>query len=846
MGMFKGIKKLFNATSSSKEQGSHKRGLKRSEGAINKKYIKELNKSRYKLKQTLQLNIEKGNTWDSFFSQEKENPKFIGFTHRSRRKFRYLYHHKYFIITEAAKAFEIICTEETREITYKGTPIDKFRANHANEQAIILNKKSEVAIINVNTGETLIYEFEWQPFTIAMGNDFWLVGTRETYDGPGELICFDYSGEQKWAITFKEKFSTMFGEITFTPYLLEVSSDSQNIFVSSMDCLYRLDTNGELKTRIATSELKKGDLKEKYRDLHKSLSRTPKTEDEAVQLMAEKMAAQISLSSDTIDINSSFAAFTHDPKTDVLYLLESEGRLSSWSPNGSLKWINTFKEKGRFLDFVDDKVIVSLETGETFWIDHEGVFQYGAKFPMGVSSISLIPNKDAYLLVCNDHRLYELYKGSGKFIKGSEGHPGMRLFQIKDQNVFFDGGESTQGYFWLAPPGEDWKHFEAKTFLEVDEQNIESGIAPEITPTEAFEMSSVLKSNSGYFGNRIIDLEREVIYVVEKPPQTDIRVHIEMTPAQQRKDLLRSFLICYDLNGNIVWEKQLYSDMWSLYASPDKSTIFTSVPSKDQVTYEPGHIHIFSNEGNILKKIKVDAHGFDLNFISDDTAIIKFPTEDRKFKRGIFKLSENGEWELTIPEHDVESALFPFGRGLHFFESKYFKLERIDKKKYNLISSQNQLELNPKAAVYQAVETPEGQLAFRTGTRSISFYNQKLKKATELKESKAIQTFAVGNNSTAIMTKEEIRCYDEEGTLKWRYSSLPKSNGILAWYPNRKLYLWILSNSNEKIVAAINENGHVVKSQLFKTAGYHRDILIYPNQDKFIAQTNSQIEIYRL
>ena len=57
-------------------------------------------------------------------------------------------------------------------------------------------------------------------------------------------------------IAFKETLSTMFGELSFMPYLLEVSADSTDIFVSSMDRLYRLDNNGNLKARIAISELK--------------------------------------------------------------------------------------------------------------------------------------------------------------------------------------------------------------------------------------------------------------------------------------------------------------------------------------------------------------------------------------------------------------------------------------------------------------------------------------------------------------------------------------------------------------------------------------------------------------
>lgn len=846
MGIFEKIKKIFNPALSSIDQSSKSNVLNSNTGTIENKYIKKSEKNRYRLIQTFHLNVETSNSWDSFFSQQKENPKIIGFTKRSRRKFRYLYHNSNLVVTEAVKKIEIISPNETKEILYNDTLIDKFKPKYANEKAIIFIKKNEIAVMNNANGETKIYEFEWQPFTFIMTNNFWIVGTRETYDGPGELYCFSYNGEKNWSITFKEKFVTMFGEIYFTPYLLEVSSDYENIFVASMDCLYQLDTNGNLITRIAISEIKKKELEEKYKDLQSSLSRTPKTEKEVIQLKAEKMAAQFSLNFDKANFNSPFAAFTHDPKTQTLYLLEAEGRLSSWSQSGSLKWINTFKEKGSFLDFVDDKVIVSLETGATFWLDNDGSFKYGAKFPMEVSTITLIPDKDAYLIVCKDHRLYELHKKDGSFVRGTEGHPGMMLFQINDQNIFFDGERNTQGYFWLAPPKVKWEHFEAKTFLEVNNEDFESPIAPEITVTKSFEAPYVFKGKSSHLGNRIIDLEGERIYVVEKPPVTDISIYSRMTIKQKRDDSLKSFLVCYNLNGEIIWEKQFYSDMYSLYISPDKKEIFTSIPSKDQVTYEPGHIIILSNDGDVLKKIKVDAHGFDLSFVSNNKAMIKFPTEGSKSKKAILKKDQSGGWDLNFPRYDVENEMSPFGVGLDWFESNTFKLERIDKKVYNLISFKKQIVLNLKAAIYQVVETPEGQLSFLSGTRLLSFYNQELEKVIEIKESKAIQSFVVGNNSTAVITKEEIRCYDKEGLLKWRYSSLPKSKGILAWYPTKKTYVWVNTSSSDTIVAAITEDGDIVKSQLFKATEYHSGIILYPKQDAFIAQTNSRIEIFRL
>lgn len=846
MGILSSIKKLLNGSLTSEKASKSEMSVQGHSEYENSQYIKQVKRKRYSLVQTLELNIVKADSWASFFSQQKENQKFIGFKHRSRRKFRHLYHNNKIIVTEAEKVIEIVSEEEHFKIAFKDTPIEKYRANQANEQGVLLVQKNAIAMINVNNGSTFIYEFEWQPFSLAMGDNFWLVGTRETYEGPGELYCFGYDGEQKWAITFKETFSTVFGDLTFMPYLLDVSSDSTDIFVSSMDRLYRLDREGVLKARIAISDLKKKDLEEKYQNLNQSISREPKTEKETIHLFAKQMAAQFSLGFEESTVNSPFSSFAHDPKTDMLFLLENKGRISAWDHNGSLQWINSFQQGGTYLEWVDNKAVVSFETGETFWLDRDGFFLYGAKLPMQAASISLVPNKDTYLVVCKDHRLYEMHKESGELVKGSDGHPGMKLFRINGQNIFFDGEEHKQGYFWLAPEGQEWEHFQAKTFLEADNHKIDTGVAPEITPTKEFKKAHVLKSDYDWFGSRVIDMERGRFYVVEKGPETDIKDLVEMSESERRKDRLNHYLVCYDLNGRVVWKKQLYSEMWALYGSPDNTTLFTSVPLKEQVTYEPGYILILSNEGKELKKFKVDAHGFHLDFISNERAIIKFAAEIGKRDIGLLTRNDNN-WELIFSEENVEKDLYPFGAGLHHFESEQFTLARTDKKKYSLKSNHNQKDLNLKAAIYGAVETPNRELAFRSGTRLIAFYNQELEKTKEVKESEAIQTFAVGDNSIVVVMKEEIKGYNKEGLLQWRYGSLPKSEEFkIAWYPNSQLYVWVVSNSNEMIVASITEQGVVRRSQSFKKQVFHRELLMYPNQEVFIAQTNSQIQVFNL
>lgn len=811
-------------------------------------YYHNVKKVKYQQLSTIPLQSTSQPMWNSFFSVSKTNPKLIGFEKRSRKKFRHLFHSKELLIAEADGVIEFVTKEKIEQISLKDTPLQKFHHVTVNKTGGILLNKEKVALVNYHSLHAIMYEFQWQPFIFASCENFWLVGTRETYDGPGELYCFDYNGELKWAIAFTEKFSDLFGGLSFIPYLLKISSDSTDIFVSSMDRLYRLDVNGHLKARIAISELKENELKQKYEEMQRALAIPPKTEGELISMYAKQLSAQFSIGLERSTFTSPFAGFAHDPKTDMIFILEDKGRVSAWNSSGKLQWFNTFKNEGRYISWLDDKLIVSFQSGETFWLNREGKSIYGAKLPKQASTIDLIPNQDKYLIVCEDNRLYELNKDTGNLVTGSEGHPGMELFTLYGQHVFYDGNANSQGYFWLAPPNHQWKHFEAKTFVDADANKTPSGIATEIAATKKFiKKWSVKSKKRGGFGSRIIDFKNERVYAVEEGPQKDIDERMKMSDSERQREYTSHNLVCFDFNGDVLWTKHFYSSMRWLFLSPHAEVLFISIPSEAEITYLPGHIVTLTKDGQLIDEFKVKAHGFTLDFVSEKRAIVHFASEKGGSSyTGVFEESTDGKWILKELEDDKENQS-PFGAGLNKINLNHYKLNRIDKKKYSLAAPSSITQLSFSAAIYEAYETPEDELLLRIGTRLIAFYNANADKVREIKEQENIQSVTIGPNSFVVVTKGETKCYNYQGELIWKYAPLPKAfESNVTWIPDKKYYLWVVSNNIETVAASINEKGAVLRSHSFDKKDYYRSIIVSLEDNSFVAQTNDTIEVYNL
>src|SRR5690606_23008945 len=197
------------------------------------KYHTFIKRSLFKQLHSFPVQVEIDDTWDTFFSTKKTDGRYVGFEYRSRKKFRLYYQNGSLMVAGAAKTLEVIQKNQLKRLSYQDTPLENMGIIEANEKGAIFSDKGQIGFIEFDSGTGYLYEFQWQPFRAAIGHGFWLVGTRETYNGPGELYCFAMNGDLKWGIRFLEKLDTIFGVIEATTYHLTVSRDSSDIIVSS-------------------------------------------------------------------------------------------------------------------------------------------------------------------------------------------------------------------------------------------------------------------------------------------------------------------------------------------------------------------------------------------------------------------------------------------------------------------------------------------------------------------------------------------------------------------------------------------------------------------------------------
>ncbi|MYL53056.1 hypothetical protein GLW08_06855 [Pontibacillus yanchengensis] len=137
-------------------------------------YIKPVKKVRFTQQKLGTLSPVQQPSWEAFFSSSKTDPKLIGFEKRSRRKFKNLYLDNEMIVAEAAKMIEIVQKENGSQISLKETSLESLNSVIANHSGIVFSNKEKVAFLNLHTYESFEWDFEWKPFTFALGEDFFV------------------------------------------------------------------------------------------------------------------------------------------------------------------------------------------------------------------------------------------------------------------------------------------------------------------------------------------------------------------------------------------------------------------------------------------------------------------------------------------------------------------------------------------------------------------------------------------------------------------------------------------------------------------------------------------------
>lgn len=827
MGLFDGIKKLFSGT---KPQETNLPAFSRG-----KPYYQNVAKPLFKQVLKVKLGSETGDTWDSLFSSKKTNEKLEGFDRRTGKKVRLHYYGTYSLVAEHSSCIEIASKSNLKRILLKDTPFEGMNLLKANDRGAILGDKERIGFINFQFLEGIIYEFQWQPFSNTLAEDYWLVGTRETYNGPGELYCFSFACEYKWGIRFTEKMDTMFGTIEVTPYHLKVSDDSSDIFVSSMDRLYRLNPDGSLAMRIAISELKETELQEKEKKRQAKYSSKPKTEKEAIEMIANEMAQNFVNGFTRLTFNSPFRGFVHDPSTDMVFILENEGRLTGWDKKGLLTWSITFKESGRYLKWLGENLIISLESGQTFWLNHRGEFAYAAKLPKQAITVLPVPGQEKDLIVCEDTRLYELDKTTGQLVAGMEGHPGMQLFQIEGHNIFYDGKNSAMGYLWLAPAGQSWQIKKVQHVTNSAQGTDDlSSVAPEVKADKPFKLRWKYEDAKGY-GIRLVDNKHKHFIILKRIDSK--------SKTGRLQDIVE--ILCFDFDLHLQWSKKVRTYPFSVDLAPDGETLFIGLGKGEgsDVAYDPGYLLMIDPEGKEIAKSKIPAIGFFIDFIADDQAIFMFRQEEGTLLYEYVK-NEKGVWQQGKQLNELQKN-GKFGAGLNDLILTNYTIRRTDKKSYQISNGTQSEEIRLSAAIYEALEIAEKKLVLRIGNKTISCLGPDFQKEWELKTKHNVSSFVPGENGILLVSKEEIAFLDLKGAIKWRLSAPPNSNENQAiWIKEKGIFLWAAGNEHNFVVCSITEEGKIQNSQAFQGIRRYEATLFIEEAGMFLVHFPDFVQCY--
>lgn len=821
------------------------------------RFVTAIESPMYKLVGRFHLKIEDHLGWNDLFVRSKETHKLPGFDLRSRRKFILHYHDSYCIVVEASKILHIINPEVGKKISFlEGLPEVMYIFKADSKGAIfrsgnLVKPGNLIGYLNFETGIVDVFSFLWQPFRTDIGKDFWLVGTRETPEGPGEIYCFSPNCDYLWGLRIKEEFQTGFGLVHSIAYHLRISKNRTDILVSSMDRLYRFSTDGTLMARIALSDLREADIikmeKEKYNDLPKD----PKTE------MAEQWVGGMIRA---YSLHSPLAGFAHDPLKDYLFILEgTEGRLTAWDYEGNLLWVRSFLHEdeyyinyGRYITWLDELVFISLSSGQSFWVDREGGILLSVKLPKGAEAIFHIPGQEKYLIVCEDGRRYEVDKYTGEVIQGPEGNRKMRLFVFQEKIIFYDG------YLWATSPGSSWQTYRSKyanraIFTTELSQN---ELTLQVKPDKPFKKVWTYKNPEGHpIHHYAVDRKNKRLYIGRQKIVLSSEEKRKEESASKRNEKFTRWneVACYDFSLNQLWVVPIFSELTSLNVSPDGDSIFVGLWNQG-LAYDPGKLLILNANGNETTTLKTTANPTHFYFKNSDYGVFEvfkgLPYEIRRLGQG--------KWEVReLHKSDYSYKIGEFGAGLHQMSLGSYNLNRTGKKSYQISYQGIIVDLKFSAAIYEAIEIPNSDnLLLRIGNKTLSAISPKIESLWEVKTKGNIISVTKGDCGFLVLLKEEVLFITYEGKTYWRLGCPSNSyNNRATWLRTHNAFLWEAGDRNYYQITLVLSNGQIIKSEIFKVLFTWKavfDILAYrgldvtEDENNFILPFDYLIECYEI
>jgi hypothetical protein len=810
------------------------------------KFVSFVESPLFKISGSFQLQIEEYTGWDDLFVTGKITEKLPGFDLRSRRKFRLCHHGFNCLIVEANKTFFIIRPTNNKKVCLEHTALETMHIQDVDEKCAILSSEHSLAYLDFNTGLVTLYQFSWRPFRIAVGKEFWLVSTRETTEGPGELYSFSSKGEYLWGLRFSEEFETAFGIIKATAYHLLISKDDKQIIVSTMDRVYRLNHNGTLISRIALADLREAEIKMEEAKRRANLPKNPQTKEELIQVMAHEMSEQlVSGMIRATSLNTPLAGFILDPITGNIFILEDSGRLTSWNSLGNLLWAYSFIEAGNYIGLLDESLVVSLKTGDIFWLNQQGETLFSAKLPKQAKAVFSIPEQDKYLIACEDGRRYELDRQTRELIQGPEGDRGMELFVFQDQIIFYDN------YLWAAPPGSSWQTYQPKktTHAALTEGRSSDDFAPQVKICKGFKKAWILSNPSAYpFHHYAIDKKNRRIYIGKRKEKLSNKER-ELQDKFTRTNSFSTWneVLCYDFSLRLLWSTSFLSQIASVAVSPEGDAVFVGLWGEG-LAYDPGKLIVLDANGEENLALGTVANPTAFNFENPNQGKMDVFQGPSYSVRRI----NTGKWKIEQDSKSCDSEIsVDFGAGLDEATLGNYRIIRVGKKSYQIAYNEMQHDLKTSAAVYDAVLIPNSDnILLRIGNKTVRAISPKIETLYEIKAKGNIKAITTGGNGFLILSKEEIVFCDSDGTAKWKLGCPPNSEyNIAIWLEMHKSFFWGAGDWNYFQISLISPEGQIKKSQLFKEVpvySYYPHVDVLADGSHFILQTCGSIECYEI
>lgn len=767
---------------------------------------------------------------EDIFTSGKVNDTLPGFTFKSKKKAKLISSTDQNFTLCASNSLNCLCQNRGAQFSLKESIFNCANVIEANRRGALLRSENTVGYLDYRSGILHLYQFAWHPFRTAMNESRWFVGTRETADGPGELYCFSFRGEYLWGLQCTEEFVQFDRIIKATPYSLFTTEKSSDIIVSTMDKFYHLSPDGTLLTRIALSDLRETDIKEKKSRREALRPKDPKTKEEIIHTLATDIVEGFNFGIESATINSPCAGYTYDPQTETLFVLEVEGRLTAWDTAGTLLWTHLFNERGGFITLIKDYVVISLWSGALFWIDLDGEVSSSVKMPAHAVSVTPIPDTGRYLVICENKRRYELDRHTSEVIEGPEGNRNMRVFKYQERLFFYD-----DGYLWATPKGQGWQRYElklAENATHVSDLSNDSSPSP-IRANKPFkEVWRLVNPGKRPFDHFAVDKTNRRIYVGRS--KFDLT---DQEKTQQEASLENHFaywheILCYDFSLNTIWSKSYLSDLTCLTISPEGDAVFVGVWGKG-LAYDPAGLIILNSEGHEYARFATPANPLSIEFEGVDSGILT----DYNRTRTVLTRVCPGEWILqsSVETGDMSQGE-DYGAGIGRATRGSFSLRRTGKKMYEVTSQKTVFELKVNAAIYEVLAIPRsGNLLLRVGNKNLRMLSPDGETVWKLKTKKNVREIVPDGEGFLLLVKDEVAYVSREGTVLWRAGCPPHSVLNKAqWLQSQNAYLWYAGDSYHFQVNLITLQGMVVRSQMFEGVSEYHGREIGVTDDSFV------------